>query len=812
MSNSHTYNYIPISHTLSLFHAWICNLKGLILTLTISLLTLILTSCSATRHVKDGELLLDKVQINVFKDSASEQKNPLPDFNNYLRQHPNHKVLGFAKLQLGIYNMMGKDSTKWYNKWLKRVGQAPVIYSHTLTDMSARQIQQALINQGYMHANVQVDTTQRYDKKRINVTYNVYPGQRHTISSIKMESPDDSIANIINRTWNQATLLKEGSPFDRTTLDAERGRISNLLRDNGYYGFTKEFITFTADTAANSTEVDLLMTIQLPRPAPGQNNTPAVLKAHTPYSVRNVIFVTDYNSRLGIDVLSQIPRDTVHYNDIDVLYGSDRYIRPGVLDENCYIQPGQPYEASAVERTYQALSRLGILKFINIEMKPVGEIDGRVWMDAYILLSRNKKQSITAELEGTNSEGDLGFGVGVTYQHRDIAKGSELLTVKLRGAYESLSGHVDDIINNRYTEVAGEVGITFPKFKAPFLTKNFKQRINATTEFTLSLNHQERPEYTRVIAGGAWKYKWHTRRGDFNVRRTWDFIDINYVYLPHSTINFIDSVAPSNPLLKYSYEDHFIMRMGYTYYKTNRRIPTTAINSFAIQPSVTTLRVSGEMAGNLLYAISSMVGQHKKDGAYKIFNIQYAQYIKGEFDFTHTRNFNSRNALAFHAGLGIAYPYGNSSMVPFEKRFYAGGANSVRGWSARTLGPGSYDAHNDVSYFINQCGDIKLDLSLEYRAKLFWVFEGALFIDAGNIWTIKNYENQKGGLFKFDKFYKQIALAYGIGLRMDFTYFLLRLDLGMKAHNPATGQEPWPIIHPNWHRDATFHFAVGYPF
>ncbi|MDE5930713.1 MAG: outer membrane protein assembly factor, partial [Muribaculaceae bacterium] len=320
------------------------------------------------------------------------------------------------------------------------------------------------------------------------------------------------------------------------------------------------------------------------------------------------------------------------------------------------------------------------------------------------------------------------------------------------------------------------------------------------------------PEYTRIIAGAAWKYNWTRKNYNFNSRQNFDFIDINYVKLPRSTINFLDSVAPTNPLLRYSYEDHFIMRMGYTYYRTNRRTPTATLNAFAIQPSVTTLRASVEVAGNLLYAISNIIGQKRQDGAYKIFGIQYAQYVKGEADYTYTRNFNSRNALAFHVGAGIAYPYGNSSMVPFEKRFYAGGANGVRGWGVRTLGPGAYDSKNSVTDFINQCGDIRLDLSLEYRAKLFWVFEGALFIDAGNIWTIKNYVNQPGGEFRFNRFYRQIAAAYGLGIRMDFTYFLLRFDLGLKAHNPAMNQEPWPIIHPKWSRDANFHFSVGYPF
>lgn len=195
-----------------------------------------------------------------------------------------------------------------------------------------------------------------------------------------------------------------------------------------------------------------------------------------------------------------------------------------------------------------------------------------------------------------------------------------------------------------------------------------------------------------------------------------------------------------------------------------------------------------------------------------MFGIQYAQYAKAEFDYSYLINLNTRHALAFHAGTGIGVPYGNSRVLPFEKRFYAGGANGVRGWSVRTLGPGSFDSRNSVTDFINQCGDIRLDLSMEYRAKLFWVFEGAAFIDAGNIWTIHNYENQPGGMFRLSTFWKQIAWAYGLGLRMDFTYFILRFDLGVKAYNPATNQERWPLIHPRWKRDTAFHFAVGYPF
>ena len=782
------------------------------LSIVTTAIIIILAACSATKHVPDGEYLLDRVSVDVTdRNDVSET-----ELYNFLRQTPNHKVLGFAKLQLATYSLSGRDSTRWYNRWLRRVGQAPVIYDPDLTEASCRQLQLALVNSGYLDARVVADTVRHDGRKRIDVRYRIVAGEPHRIAAMNYNIADRAVRRIVMGDTADA-IVKTGMLLDRNALDEERGRITRLLRNAGYYDFNREYINYTADTIAGSRLVGLTLNLHTPSERPGGHTALASLAdslglsgvRHHRYDVRNVTFVlANQSDTVGPGAV----RDTVTYNGVKFVYGSDRYIRPKVLDEMCYIVAGKPYSAAAVERTYEALGRLSIIRYINIDMQPVGA-DGDVGLlDATIYLARNKKMTASVELEGTNSEGDLGFGLGLTYQHRNLNHGSELLTTKLRGSYESLSGNFDGLINNRYTEFAGEVGITLPRFECPFLSKSFKQRRLASTEFTFSANYQERPEYTRIILGTAWKWKWQQQRADYLRRQTYDLIDINYVRLPRSTINFIDEIAPSNPLLRYCYEDHFIMRMGYTYSRTNRRLPSATLNALAVQPHVTSLRLSVEMAGNLLYGISNMIGQKKSSGVYKIFGIQYAQYVKGEADFTYTRNFNTRNSLAMHVGAGIAYPYGNSSMVPFEKRFYAGGANGVRGWGVRTLGPGAYDAKNSVTDFINQCGDIRLDLSIEYRAKLFWVLEGALFVDAGNIWTIKDYPNQPGGQFKFDKFYKQIAAAYGLGLRMDFTYFLLRLDLGFKAYNPAMNQERWPIIHPRWGRDANFHFAVGYPF
>lgn len=608
---------------------------------------------------------------------------------------------------------------------------------------------------------------------------------------VSLDCSDSIVGRFVEESMGNS-LLKTGRNLNLSVLDDERTRIVNHLRNNGYYEFAKDRIAFVADTVAGSKKTDLTLRIL------GDN--------HRRYTVGRVIFQPYYNPGLSSEGL-----DTVPYGNIFIITDAEHpksYIAPRILESCNRIIPGQPYSAREFERTYQSLVRLGIIRSISIALEPTS--DGE--LDAIVRLSRNSLQGVSVELEGTNSEGDLGAGVGVTYQHRNIFKGSETLTLKTRGAYESLSGNLEGLINNHYTEAAAEIALSFPKMVAPFLSAKYKRNMPATTELALNGNYQERPEYTRIIAGAAWKYRWDNPSR--TNRRTFDLLDISYVFLPRSTINFLDEVAGSNPLLRYSYEDHFIMRMGYSTFLTNKRsaTPFGESGNAKRQRLIWTFRGSAEVAGNLLYAISKLTGQSRSDGAYKIFGTQYAQYAKGEADYMLSRHFTRRASLAFRIGAGVAVPYGNSSMVPFEKRFYAGGANSVRGWGVRTLGPGRYNSRNTVSNFINQCGDIRLDLNLEARCKLFWVLEGAAFIDGGNIWTIRNYETQPGGLFRFDSFYKELAWGYGVGLRLDFTYFLLRLDLGMKAYNPAMNQEPWPLIHPNWHRDATFHFSVGYPF
>ena len=759
----------------------------------------LLMSCSSTKHVPQGKLLLDKVKINIADPQRDVETSQL---SNYLRQNANHRVLGGIKLQLAFYNLSGRDSTKWFNRWIRRVGTPPVIYDSTLTVASAEQLSTALSNRGYMNNVVTYRVDADSAKRKARVDYDITLGEPYFIRSIAYEIPDEELSDIIlgdsaNFSVHTGDLLN----FNR--LDEWRQSITENLRNHGYYAFNKEYITFLADTAADSRAVDLTLNTC----EPYRNDHMPYYTEHEPFYVRNVTYITRYdpvamrNGYWGEDTV-------VLPSGIRVYQDSTHYLRPQVLDECNYIEPGSLYNAEAINRTYRALGRLNVIKQINIDVRPLGEVDGVLMVDAYVLLQSDRAQSISLSLEGTNSEGDLGFGVGVDYQHRNIFKGAEVLSGKFRFSYESLSGNLSGLINNNYSEYSTEWGITFPKFMAPFLRRSFKRKIQASTSFTLNFDYQARPEYTRVIAGGGWRYQWSERSR--RLSHTLTLVDLSVISVPKFNKEFFDSIT--NPLLRYSYQDHLIMRMGYNFYRTNKaEMSVQQMGMF--QRDVFTIRANAETAGNVLYGLSHLSRQKADaDGSYKALGIRYSQYVKADADYAMTHYFDRRQSLAFHVGAGVAIPYGNSNVLPFEKRFYSGGANSVRGWGVRTLGPGSYNSNNNLSNFIYQCGDIRFDLNLEYRAKLFWVVELGLFLDAGNIWTIRDYEDQPGGVFKFNKFYEQIAASYGAGIRLDFKYFLVRVDMGMKAHNPAAEQEHWPLLHPRFKRDSEFHFSVGYPF
>lgn len=768
--------------------------KGILYTILLYL-ALSLASCSATKFVPDGSYLLDEVKIH------TDNKEIKPsDMRLYVRQNPNSKWFSTIKTQLYVYNWSGRDSTKWFNRFLRKIGDAPVIYNESDAIRSQEEIAKAVQNLGYMGASVK--RTTKTKKKKLKLFYEITSGKPYIVRTLKYDISDKKIAEYLRNDSTQS-MLREGMLFDVNVLDAERQRITDYLLCNGYYKFNKDYITYTADTARNTHQVDLTLHLLPYKTYVG--DTP---KEHFQYKINKINFITDYDV-LQSSALSSIEiNDSLHYNGFPIYYKDKLYLRPKVLVDNLRFASGDLYDERNVQKTYTYFGRLSALKYTNIRFFETQNGDS-TQLNCYVMLTKSKHKSISFELEGTNSAGDLGAAASVSFQHRNLFRGSETFMVKFRGAYEAISGLQPGYKNHNYTEYGVETSINFPNFLFPFLTSDFKRRIKATTEFGLQYNYQLRPEFSRTIASASWSYKWMQKQ---KIQHRIDLLDISYLYLPWISSQFQEDYInkdKDNYILKYNYENRLIVRMGYNY---SYNSAGGALVNNTITTNSYSIRAGFESAGNILYGISKMINMRKnKDGEYAILGIPYAQYLKGDFDFAKNIIIDHRNSLAFHAGIGIAIPYGNAKVVPFEKRYFSGGANSVRGWSVRNLGPGSFAGDGN---FMNQSGDIKLDASIEYRTRLFWKFRGAAFIDAGNIWTIREYENQPGGVFEFDKFYKQIAVAYGLGLRLDLDFFVLRFDGGMKAINPKykKAKERYPIIHPKFSRDFAFHFAVGYPF
>ena len=768
--------------------------KGILYTILLYL-ALSLASCSATKFVPDGSYLLDEVKIH------TDNKEIKPsDMRLYVRQNPNSKWFSTIKTQLYVYNWSGRDSTKWFNRFLRKIGDAPVIYNESDAIRSQEEIAKAVQNLGYMGASVK--RTTKTKKKKLKLFYEITSGKPYIVRTLKYDISDKKIAEYLRNDSTQS-MLREGMLFDVNVLDAERQRITDYLLCNGYYKFNKDYITYTADTARNTHQVDLTLHLLPYKTYVG--DTP---KEHFQYKINKINFITDYDV-LQSSALSSIEiNDSLHYNGFPIYYKDKLYLRPKVLVDNLRFASGDLYDERNVQKTYTYFGRLSALKYTNIRFFETQNGDS-TQLNCYVMLTKSKNKSISFELEGTNSAGDLGAAASVSFQHRNLFRGSETFMIKFRGAYEAISGLQPGYKNHNYTEYGVETSINFPNFLFPFLTSDFKRRIKATTEFGLQYNYQLRPEFSRTIASASWSYKWMQKQ---KIQHRIDLLDISYLYLPWISSQFQEDYInkdKDNYILKYNYENRLIVRMGYNY---SYNSAGGALVNNTITTNSYSIRAGFESAGNILYGISKMINMRKnKDGEYAILGIPYAQYLKGDFDFAKNIIIDHRNSLAFHAGIGIAVPYGNAKVVPFEKRYFSGGANSVRGWSVRNLGPGSFAGDGN---FMNQSGDIKLDASIEYRTRLFWKFRGAAFIDAGNIWTIREYENQPGGVFEFDKFYKQIAVAYGLGLRLDLDFFVLRFDGGMKAINPKykKAKERYPIIHPRFSRDFAFHFAVGYPF
>lgn len=739
--------------------------------------TILLTACSLTKYVPENERLLSRTTI---KSNVPEAPSDI--LEPFLQQEPNNYFLSLARIELAFYSASGQDTSKWINRWLRKIGETPVLYDTTLTRNSKEQLEKQLGNKGFL--NAKVDVVEKEKKRQVKVTYLVTGNEPYTIRSYQIQLPDDTIMSIIKQR-KMLNVPRAGNLFDVDVLAEERENVAKLLRRKGYFYFQKEALNFMVDSALQSNQVDIVLEMQ-----------PTFLEND---SLRNRLFTKTKVGTITIydvsnSIFSNAELDTVSLEGFSVIREKKSNFTPKILISKTLIKPHSIYNERLVERTYASLNSLQAIKYVDINFRE--NPDGT--MNCNIVVTPAKTHSVAFDIEGTNSNGDLGVGAGITYQNKNLFKGAEIFRVGVHGSYEAI-GKLGSMKNS--AEIGGTMSINLPIFLVPFTTNEFKRKMGGTTEFSISYNFQQRPEYQRNIANAGMKYAWRYK----GVRFSFDLIDINYIYLPWMTNSFKEQYLKPSSSIRYSYEDHLIMRMGLGVSYSNKRSSATS-NFYTLRGNVST-------AGNLLYGISSAVGQTKNaDNHYEIFNIAYSQYVKGDLDFTYNHYFSKKNRLVFHSGIGIGYPYGNANVLPFEERYFSGGANSVRGWSVRTLGPGRYLHRGSIDY-MNQSGDFRLDLSLEGRFKLFWMIEGAAFIDAGNIWTIKDYKEQEGGYFKFNEFYKQIACSYGIGIRADFDFFVIRFDMGVKLFEPsgATSSDRWRT-ELSWKNDVAFHFAIGYPF
>jgi len=753
--------------------------------------------------VPEGEYLLNKAKIKV--DNKEIQKSEL---KSYLRQKPNSSILGFWKFHLGIYNLSRKKKKEG---WLKRIGEKPVIYDESLVSKSVEELKRYMRNKGYYDAEVN-DTVILKKKKKAYQYYTIRSNQPYRINSFEFDVRDDSLKSVIIRD-SVKTLVIKNHNFDLDVLAGERQRVLKSVQNDGFYKATPSRIFIEADTTAGTAagvhlaDVSVIVQKDEVRDSLGNIHT----QNHQRYKIRNYYYDTSFKVRRRAvvyeapDEEAVIP-DTVRIENHYLIYRGKKTLKPNILINANYLKNKEFYSVNMINKTYNELSSLRLFKMINIQFTETNETDsaGNPYLDCLIQLTPGTRQSYSYGIEGTNSSGNLGAAGNLGYQHKNLFRGGEIFDLQLRAGYERLRYGVEDsVVHFGVWETGVDGTITIPKFFAPIKGERLFRQTTPKTIFNTSFSYQRRPEYTRTIMRASYGYQWKSTK--FNMHR-FNPVDFNFIKVYNPDSAFISSIE--NLTIRSSYFDHTISATNYIFTYNTQNIQKKTDYTF--------LRVTAESAGNLMYLLSDAFNRPKEiidsiaGPQYLFLGTPFAHYVKGSAEYTRGWVIDKFNTIVFRGFGGIAVPYGNSNQIPYEVKYFAGGANSIRAWAVRTLGPGSFKA--DPSEYPNQAGDIKLEANLEYRFRMIPLLEGALFLDGGNIWSIN--DNRKGAEFAFNTFYKEFALGTGVGLRLDFTYVVFRLDLGLKLRDPGEPEgQRWIIGNrPLSSRDLNLNFAIGYPF
>ena len=761
----------------------------------LSLSAIIITglfSCNPVKYVPENKQLLDKTKIEVESGKIDNK-----DLKSYLKQKPNKRVLG-TRFHLGLYNLSSKKKDNGFNRWLQNIGEEPVIFDQLLTDKTSRQFKLYLSKKGYFLNEVTAEVIPK-KKKKVWVIYHVVPNTPFAINNIYYNIEDTGLQYLIFADTSHC-LIKRDKNFDEDILLAERNRIERLLRDRGYYNFSKEYIYYEADSSNTNRSVDIVIGVKKYL-AIEDNKT--IETPHKTYKIGNITIYTD--KIINAPDSSYHAYDTIYLDEKTFYYPREkrRRIKPITIDQCIFVNKGKLYKVSDVEKTYKHLLSLKVYKNVDITFEQSSD----TIINCIAQLSQLDIQSYTIEIEGTNSAGNIGAAGNLIYHHKNLFNGAESFNIKLTGATEAIqeTKENDDNTETRTIEntleLGAEVSLLIPRFLLPIKTEGFVKKFNPKTNISTAYNYHRRPEYTRTIANASFGYSWRGNRFTTHIVNPIELNAVNIIAMKQS---FYDSLPP---ILRHSYEDHFVATSTYSFIYTNQNINKNTDFYY--------IRVNLESAGNL-FSLYNRTFSSDTIGSYRTLGLVYSQFVKGDIDFRYSHALNQTDKIVYRVFAGVGYPYGNSVALPFEKKYFSGGANSIRAWHVRSLGPGSlYEEYSD---YPNQSADIKLEANMEYRFDLFWLLKGALFLDVGNIWEIKESEGRELAYFKADKILDDLAIGSGLGFRFDFSFFIFRFDVGLKLRNPRGISDhefdvKWiPTNRPFDSEDIVYNIGIGYPF
>ena len=755
----------------------------------VAFLAALLVSCSVTRRVPEDGLLLDRVNISGDLGGVSSS-----ELLGYVRQQPNTRFLGLWRIGLGLYSAVGDSARTGFGRWLERVGQAPVVYDSALAARTGQQLRLFLVSKGYYDAVV-ADSLSLTKSKRCEVTYRVDAGRVYKLNNLTYDVPAGEVGDLVLADTARA-LIKVGDPFDSNVLDLERERITLTLREKGFYAFGKDYVFFRVDSKGLDHAMNCILVVANAMGG-ADMRTPV---PHKKAVIDSLTFIVSPGRRSSPASAASVPLPGgVLDVDSAVVFRYDGPRPPftrNLMASSSFVSPGGLFCQSDGELMRSRLMSLKAFRQASVFFleDAAAPSDSLTHLRCVATLETAPRQSFGFDVEGTNSSGNLGAAVNVRYSHANVFRGAEALSVKWRLAtqHQDAVGGMEDF----YTLETGiETTLTFPFMMVPKSSLHFYKRHNPKTLFSVSFDFQRRPEFTRNVLSTRMTYNW---RGSDFASHSLTPVEFNIVRIPTIDPNFADYI--NGTYLQYSYTDHFIMSLGYQFTFNQQTVQRNQSGVF--------FRFGLETAGNVLDLLTRK--QEPDDDFKKVWDIRFAQYVKADAEFRYQSAdlWDNMYVARFFAGVGV--PYGNSVMLPYEKSYFVGGANSIRAWPVRGLGPGAKAADSSLRYH-NQTADIRLEANAEYRFKIISVLEGAAFLDAGNIWSLNRSYNDPEAVFT-SKFFKQVALGAGLGVRLNFNYFILRADAAYKLRDPAASGNKWVVRNRFDPGEISWNFAIGYPF